>query len=490
MFDWKRLVEIEAMPKTRLSAVTLWSTREDEIKRRIDQFAAHDLYIGQSNTREQYDRLAQYVKSYCKFDERVLLRDAEYGASVVTTNALGDITRSALDAAVECDFLRRHLPNYDMRVLDVGAGYGRLATAIEAYIPSLHVTCVDAVPLSTFLCEWYTKKYAPKVKTIHVSDINSVKCDLAINVHSWNECNCEQVQAWVDKLLELGTQYLFTVSNDSTWYTIVGRAGGRGPSFRPILERHFDIVAEEFIGMDDGSGKGCPHVLWKRKELQPMPRAKIVMIQSLPRIGFVGTQRCIALSCAAMGLELWNAYGCWWEHGLQNLLEDAVNQDFEFVVAVDYDSLFTYTDLSYLMQTMLAQPEIDVLSCIETKRDTGQVMVNFAPEIAQDGQSKEIDLMKPIPVLSAHFGLTVIRSSSLKKIPLPWFQSFPNNKGQWREGMLPADMYFWKKILEHGLKPFILPAVSIGHTEVLVSQFNIQTGKPVYKFVHEWDKVC
>ncbi len=54
--------------------------------------------------------------------------------------------------------------------------------------------------------------------------------------------------------------------------------------------------------------------------------------------------------------------------------------------------------------------------------------------------------------------------------------------------MTPADMYFWKKMLEHGVKSFILPCVSIGHTEVVVSKFNIATGQCEYKYIHEWNK--
>ncbi len=222
----------------------------------------------------------------------------------------------------------------------------------------------------------------------------------------------------------------------------------------------------------------------EKKPRGTMP--KIIAVQSVPRWGPLDTQHCIAMGCAAFGIKSTKHHGAWWEQGVQNLLEDAIADGYEFCVAFDFDSMFEVEDLGVMLETILHNKNIDILSCVQPKREDGIMMVNTLK--METGQSKEIDLLNPMPITSAHFGLTVIRLSFLANIPKPWFLNVPNDKGEWRQGMIPADMYFWKKMLDHGVKSFILPCVSIGHTETTVAKFNIKTGQCEYKYIHEWNK--
>ena len=44
-----------------------------------------------------------------------------------------------------------------LRLLDIGAGYGRLAHRLAESVPATEIMCTDAVPASTFLSEFYLR---------------------------------------------------------------------------------------------------------------------------------------------------------------------------------------------------------------------------------------------------------------------------------------------------------------------------------------------
>ncbi len=69
------------------------------------------------------------------------------------------VSRDLLDSALELAFLDRHLgisrPPVQT-ILDIGAGYGRLAhRAVTAFPETVRYLCTDAIATSTFLCESY-----------------------------------------------------------------------------------------------------------------------------------------------------------------------------------------------------------------------------------------------------------------------------------------------------------------------------------------------
>ena len=122
-------------------------------------------YYGSSteNTEKlQYYVFAQAVKAA---DSAALLEvldeDGAFGCSTFEFAGIGRVSRDLLDSVTEINFLQRHLSVLDrdeFRVLDIGAGYGRMAHRLLEANPKLDgYTCVDAVPESTFLCEFYLK---------------------------------------------------------------------------------------------------------------------------------------------------------------------------------------------------------------------------------------------------------------------------------------------------------------------------------------------
>jgi hypothetical protein len=51
----------------------------------------------------------------------------------------------------------------------------------------------------------------------------------------------------------------------------------------------------------------------------------------------------------------------------------------------------------------------------------------------------EGDLSK---IATGHFGLTLFRASTLKKLPHPWFLPDPDKDGLWEKDRVDEDIYF------------------------------------------------
>src|SRR5947209_12675711 len=89
----------------------------------------------------------------------VIAEDGQFGCWTYDYPGHPTISRDLLDSVGELLFLDRHLSirsSTELRVLDVGAGYGRLAHRMTEAAPGLaDYCCLDAVPESTFLSEYY-----------------------------------------------------------------------------------------------------------------------------------------------------------------------------------------------------------------------------------------------------------------------------------------------------------------------------------------------
>ena len=244
-----------------LRALGMWEAWQHTVIAGLPNFARCPLYVNQTavTLEEVETALAGLGEIY---DPMGMTRDVEHGARVFET-IRGPVTRMWVDGNVEIGFLARTLPMWlrGLTVLDVGAGYGRLAVMLSPLVQSY--VCVDPVPVSVKVCREYTQRYAPAVRVLDVAqliaEIPAQRPTLAINIHSWNECSPEQISLWLDALEEMSVLYLFTVSHgpDTDFYP-TWQEGASG--FKPLLQARYDVVAEASLGI--GSS---PHVLWRRR---------------------------------------------------------------------------------------------------------------------------------------------------------------------------------------------------------------------------------
>lgn len=255
------------MSHEKLFELAMWKDWQKTVEESLPNFAKSPIYVDQSQSEEEFQDVADYVFKQHPVDTEGMLRDAAFGARVVKTSH-GRLTRMWLDSNVEIDFLMHHLDDKlgKFHVLDIGAGYGRLAVPLSNW--TTRYVCVDPVPVSTRVSREYCAEFAPSVEVPSLPDFLALynhhyKFDLAINVHSWNECTREQISAWLDILAEMEVPYLFTVSHGQNDKSIeesyYSWEEGR-PSFRPLIEERYHLIAEEAIGFSSH-----PHALWRRK---------------------------------------------------------------------------------------------------------------------------------------------------------------------------------------------------------------------------------
>ena len=103
-----------------------------------------------------------------------------------------------------------------LKVLDIGAGYGRLAYRAVTALDNIETYfCIDAVPESTFVSsDHLSRKGAVRARVIPFDDQQDLVAgtiDLAVNIHSFSECAIEAVDYWISRCAELEIEYLFIV---------------------------------------------------------------------------------------------------------------------------------------------------------------------------------------------------------------------------------------------------------------------------------------
>ncbi len=150
--------------------------------------------------------------------------DGLFGVHTYTVDS-ESVSRDFLDSIVELHFLEKHLQLsqiQDLKVLDIGAGYGRLAYRTANSFPNLSTyLCTDAVPESTFLSEYHIKfrQLEGKVAVVPLDEIErrlqEQQIDLAINIHSFSECSLEAIEWWLFLLATAKVKHLFIVPNAS-----------------------------------------------------------------------------------------------------------------------------------------------------------------------------------------------------------------------------------------------------------------------------------
>lgn len=197
---------------------------------------------------------AYYVREH---DQVGVLRNSKedglFGAPLYVVDEDLTVSRDLLDSTLELNFLERHLglsTRPRLRILDVGAGYGRFAHRLVETFPNCRVSCTDAVAESTFLSEFYLRfrgvdDRALVVPLDELESLTSGEMDLAVAIHSWSECPAQVVSWWLDRIRELRIPHVMVVPNDGELLLSLEPNGERH-DFAPLLaERGYVRVALE-----------------------------------------------------------------------------------------------------------------------------------------------------------------------------------------------------------------------------------------------------
>ena len=209
---------------------------------------------------------------------------------------------------------------------------------------------------------------------------------------------------------------------------------------------------------------------------------KIAAMMSVPRYGSLNARGIIDMALRPFKIPLRISTGVFWGQCMQRMFQAAVDENLDWILTIDYDSLFTDKQVSDLMVTFGRNPHIDALAALQCRRHGEHPLMIIA------GQAQTVVTGAPIKVDTAHFGLTLIRVEALRKMNKPWFHSITDKSGGWGDGRVDDDIYFWHRWRDAGLSLYVDPACAIGHEEECVSYLDDDM-RVQRCAVHEWRKM-
>lgn len=190
----------------------------------LQNFRGDNAYVHQLHAL-QYNRMAYALSTYYYLASPAaplldqMLEDGAYGARCFAV-AGRQVSRDLLDSVQEIDFLKRHLGagSRPLKMLDIGAGYGRLAHRItEVLGGSIEVRATDGFAVSSFLAEFYLRRRRSRAQMVPLHQIektlSSTQFDVATNIHSFSECTTQAIDWWTARLAAAKVGYLMVVPN-------------------------------------------------------------------------------------------------------------------------------------------------------------------------------------------------------------------------------------------------------------------------------------
>jgi hypothetical protein len=216
---------------------------------------------------------------------------------------------------------------------------------------------------------------------------------------------------------------------------------------------------------------------------------KIVACMSTAKLGFTENLFCAAGAFFSRNIDVHKCTGAFWGQCLERVMEDAIDIGAEWIVTLDYDTVFTTQIFDKLCYLLATHPEADAIAPWQMQRDTNDPLCWFTDETGLP--RREIPLMefdKPLSkVDTAHFGLTLIRVSGLAKMKHPWFYGRPNKEGKWGEHRIDDDISFWQQWKAVGNTLYLANNVSIGHLQQLAT-WPSEFMQPIHQYVPDFQK--
>jgi hypothetical protein len=241
-----------------LKSTLLW-TEEYTSQTDFRNFRGHSAWVWQRGNPSLNERAYLLATYYVLARDRLglldkLSEDGAFGA-IAYEMAGRRVSRDLLDSILEIDFLDRHMhfaARPPLSVLDIGAGYGRLAHRMLTALPSLHqYLCADAIPESSFVCEYYLRfrGLEGRFKIVPAPEVGAAlelaRTDLAVNIHSFSECSLMAVQWWLDRLAAHAVKHFMIVPN-ACGHDGQSLRNNAGQDMQPLIEQSgYRLVAME-----------------------------------------------------------------------------------------------------------------------------------------------------------------------------------------------------------------------------------------------------
>lgn len=225
----------------------------------------------------------------------------------------------------------------------------------------------------------------------------------------------------------------------------------------------------------------------RRFPLRAMPDVHAVM--TLPRLAWTENINCTFRALGPLGIPFVRATGVFWGQCLQRLMSDVIaDPKIQYVLTLDFDSIYDAHDVVAL-RNVIDETGLDALCALQIGRDRDSIIGNL--DDGSGGPTKEIPSSRLAdlhwPVLFGHFGLTLIRAESLRKLEKPWFLGQPTPDGEWNDGRVDDDVYFWRKARAAGWRVSTTPQVRVGHLQMVATWPGLDLS-PIHQYLPDYHK--
>lgn len=248
---------------------------------------------------------------------------------------------------------------------------------------------------------------------------------------------------------------------------------------REKIANLLNMAGFEIVGSPDGMDLQANRTtlavkaVKKQRKTPTVPMKDIQAIMSLPRVSWTETMGHVYTAMASLEIPFTKSTGVFWSQSLQRMMQaiSAKPQPPKYIMTIDFDSIFEVRDIVRLWQIMEDNPDLFALCPLQIGRDRDAVLLTAldANGVPMRECPAEHFHRETIDIGHGHFGLTLIRTEMLAKLSLPWFKGEPNAAGEWGEGRIDDDIYFWKKARREGLRVAACPKVRIGHLQLVIS---------------------
>lgn len=204
--------------------------------------------------------------------------------------------------------------------------------------------------------------------------------------------------------------------------------------------------------------------------LSPAKPIKVAAIMSVPRLGFMDNFFCAFQALLPNKVTLRKHTGAFWGQCLERGMDECVKDGCDWILTIDYDSIFTKEDIANLIRLAQENPDADAIAPIQAHRTKPTPLMTMNGPDGKKLAEVPFETFDPelTKIATAHFGLTMIRVERLKKMRKPWFISLPAGDGTWSEGRTDDDIYFWRRWAQEGNTLYLANRMPIGHAELMV----------------------
>lgn len=207
----------------------------------------------------------------------------------------------------------------------------------------------------------------------------------------------------------------------------------------------------------------------------PKRRPTVRGVMSMPRLAFTSNMHSAIRLIQSRNVPITTHTGAFWDQCMERGIELELKNKSDYILTIDYDTAYTVEDFDRLFEIMEHNPHLDAIAPLQVKRDEDAPLANV---LNDDGKPlppstplyKSGLFERPYMLAAwAHFGFTLFRRSAFERVNKPWFWGQPSSAGDWNEGRIDPDIYFWNKFRANGCKLAVTSQVTVGHDQKLIT---------------------